>query len=263
MQRTALLITQTSKTTNTTARSLTPHWLTYRNGRRPWVNGTYPGGKNLRPGTAGFIYNRDFFLRKMKTKKIKILIKVLLLFVVFGIFILTYVPFCKLKDIYDDNWLPEYTNTEKEDQLIYRIIGNSVIFCERLSLYCRCLFITKGKTFDDIRCSDKNGRLHNISLEFNWDNSINLYDSNHSYKLNVDSISIANSAYVDTEALEDFDKLSEENHIICIDFYDNNNNRIGISRQHHSLPYGKQRYAFDFSINGTEMWTGKETGFDY
>ena len=36
-------------------------WMTYRNGRRPWVNGTYPGGKNLKPGTAGFKYNFDLF----------------------------------------------------------------------------------------------------------------------------------------------------------------------------------------------------------
>ena len=37
------------------------YWQTFRNGRRPWVNGTYPGGKNLRPGTAGFKYNWDLF----------------------------------------------------------------------------------------------------------------------------------------------------------------------------------------------------------
>ena len=37
------------------------NWQTFRNGRRPWINGTYPGGKNLRPGTAGFEYNWDLF----------------------------------------------------------------------------------------------------------------------------------------------------------------------------------------------------------
>ena len=45
--------------------------------------------------------------------------------------------------------------------------------------------------------------------------------------------------------------------------YKKKNNRIIIDKQQSSLPHGKQRYAFDFSINGTGLWTGKETGFDY
>ena len=217
-------------------------------------------------------------------KKINILIKVLLLFVVLGIFILTYVPFCKLKDIYDDNWLPEYTNTEKEDQLIYRIIGNSVIFCERLSMYCRCLFITKGKTFENIRCNDDNDNIHNVSLKFNWDNSITVHDSDKTYSIEVDSILIHNRMYKCSSAEEGgmaytswettghkviIDSMwiaynpKEENYFVRIDFYDKKGNRITVKKQQSSLPHGRQRYAFDFSINGTELWTGKETGFDY
>lgn len=215
-------------------------------------------------------------------KKINILIKVLLLFAVFGIFILAYVPFCKLKDMYDDNWLPEYTNTEKEDQLIYRIIGNSVIFCERLSLYCRCLFITKGKTFDNIRCSGENGKFHNLSLKFNWDNSITVTVDDTMYKIDVDSIVIhpeMYKGYVTEGAVKGYaswetngkvvvDSMyfyhpSDEEYFVGIEFFDKKGNKVNIDKQQSSLPHGRQRYAFDFSINGTELWTGKETGFDY
>ena len=37
------------------------YWITYRNGKAPFFNSTYPGDENLRPGTAGFKYNRDLF----------------------------------------------------------------------------------------------------------------------------------------------------------------------------------------------------------
>ena len=35
-------------------------WVTYRNGRKPVINATYPGIDNLKPGTANFKYNHTY-----------------------------------------------------------------------------------------------------------------------------------------------------------------------------------------------------------
>jgi hypothetical protein len=194
-----------------------------------------------------------------------------------------YLPFCQLNQLYyDDRWPQLNYKIKEQDDLYYKILYTVAPFVVRMYLYPNCYFITKGSTFENVSCNDDNDNIHNVSLKFNWDNSITITVDSKLYSIEVDSISLHPGMYKgyvtegavmgytswETNGKVVVDSMyvyhpSDEEYFVRIEFFDKKGNKAAIDRQQSSLPHGRQRYAFDFSINGKELWTGKETGFDY
>ena len=161
-------------------------------------------------------------------------IKFILYAIIAGILLLflqLYVSFCKFNQIGIDT----YTNdTKRYDPKFHikNVIAN----------YPKTMFLYKGRKFENIPCHEfrKGSRNHNVSINFNWDNTITYIVDNKIGTLVVDSINIATCVYVPFDTIE-YKIGSKDSMFYSIDFYDKRNNMIEISRQKSSMPYGGKR----------------------
>lgn len=142
-----------------------------------------------------------------------------------------YLCFCKFNQIGIDT----YTNPKSWNDTIVHVR-------DVMANYPKTMFLYKGCKFKNIPCHEfrKGSRNHNVSINFNWDNTITYIVDNKIGTLVVDSINIATCVYVPFDTIE-YKIGSEDSMFYSIDFYDKMNNMIEISRQKSSMPYGGKR----------------------
>lgn len=183
-------------------------------------------------------------------------IKFILYAIIAGILLLflqLYVSFCKFNQIGIDT----YTNdTKRYDPKFHikNVIAN----------YPKTMFLYKGRKFENIPCHEfrKGSRNHNVSINFNWDNTITYKVDNTSNILVVDSINIATSCYTPFDTIT-WKHGSVDSMFYCVGFYDTKKNMIEISRQKTMLPYGGKRCGFKIKIGNMNITTRNTSPFDY
>ena len=139
----------------------------------------------------------------MEMKK-KVLLSTFVIFIV-GLMAYITIPFPKFEQIHI-----RFQELNSDEKII--------IFLDRLWAYNNFSYVYKGASFNELQCysHSKEGGRYNVSIKFNWDNTITVSENEQEITLNIDSIAFKPLlSYGEVPDLNNDDYFYE-----CISFFD-------------------------------------------
>ena len=183
----------------------------------------------------------------MEMKK-KVLLSTFVIFIV-GLMAYITIPFPKFEQIHLD--YQDYS-----DQKI-------IIFRDRLWAYNNFSYVYKGASFNELQCysHSKEGGRYNVSIKFNWDNTITVSENEQEITLNIDSIVF--EPVLSYGVVPEF--YNDDYYFESISFFDTKQmycdslpSSVALFRQTKALLNGPHRYGFELYINNHILKTGNE-----